>query len=57
MERYRLGGISFIDLIEAETVKAQADRARIAAIYAYHDAITNLETVVGTGLRNPGGTP
>lgn len=57
LERYRVGAISFIDLIEAETVKAQADRARVTAIFAYHDAITNLEAVVGTSLRNPEGTP
>lgn len=50
-ERYRLGGIPFLDLIEAETVKAQADRDRVNAIYAYHDAITNLEAVVGRPLR------
>ena len=50
-ERYRLGGITFVDLVEAGTVKAQADRQRIAAIYAYHDAITDLETVVGAPLR------
>ncbi len=50
-ERYRLGGIPFLDLIEAETVKAQADRDRLNAIYAYHDAITNLEAVVGRPLR------
>jgi outer membrane protein TolC len=50
-ERYQLGAITFIDLVDAETVKAQADRQRLAAIYAYHDAITNLETVVGARLR------
>ena len=57
LERYRVGAISFIELVEAETVKAQADRARVAAIYAYHDAITNLETVVGASLRAPDGEP
>ena len=52
-ERYRLGFSSFIELVEAETVKAQADRERLAAIFAYHDAIADLESVVGTPLRNP----
>lgn len=51
LERYRVGSISFVDLVEAETVKAQADRARLNAIYTYHDAITNLEAVVGSPLR------
>lgn len=53
LERYRVGTISFIDLVEAETVKAQADRARLTAIYGYHDAIANLEAIVGDDLRGP----
>jgi outer membrane protein len=53
LERYRVGTISFIDLVEAETVKVQADRARLTAIYGYHDAIATLEAVVGDGLRGP----
>ncbi len=52
-ERYRLGFSNFIELVEAETLKAQADRERIAAIYAYHDAVADLEAVIGTPLRNP----
>ena len=52
-ERYRVGTISFIDLVEAETVKAQADRERVAAVFAYHDAVAALEAVVGTQLRDP----
>lgn len=52
-ERYRLGFASFIDLVEAETVKAQADRDRLFSIFTYHDAIADLEALVGTPLRNP----
>ena len=52
-ERYRLNLLNFIDLVEAETVKAQADRLRILSIFTYHDAIADLEAVVGTPLRNP----
>lgn len=51
LERYRVGTISFIDLVEAETVKAEADRSRLSAIYGYHDAIAMLEGVVGADLR------
>jgi outer membrane protein len=51
-ERYRLGAATFLELVEAETVKAQADRDRIAAIFAYHDALASLEAVVGAPLRN-----
>ncbi len=49
-EQYQVGTISFVELVDAETVKAQADRERIAAVYSYHDAITNLEALVGTSL-------
>ena len=52
-ERYRLGFSNFIDLVEAETVKARADRERIVAIFIYHDAVADLEAVVGMPLRNP----
>ncbi len=51
-ERYQVGSITFVDLVDAQTVKAQADRDRIAAVYAYHDAVTNLETLVGASLRD-----
>lgn len=52
-ERYRLNLSNFINLVEAETVKARADRERIFSIFTYHDAIADLEAVVGTPLRNP----
>ncbi len=52
-ERYRLNLLDFIGLVEAETVKAQADRQRVFSIFTYHDAIADLEAVVGTPLRNP----
>ncbi|MBT8336460.1 MAG: TolC family protein [Gemmatimonadetes bacterium] len=51
-EQYRVGLIPFLDLVEAETVKVQADNDLLAAIYAYHDALTNLEAVVGRRLRD-----
>ena len=52
LEQYRVGLVPFVDLVEAETVKAQADRDLLNAVYAYHDALTNLEAVVGESLRN-----
>jgi outer membrane protein len=52
-ERYRLGLATFLELVEAETVKAGADRDRLAAIFAYHDNLASLESVVGTSLRTP----
>ncbi len=52
-EQYRLGLSNFIALVEAETVKAQADRERVLSIFTYHDAVADLEAVVGTPLRAP----
>ena len=51
-ERYQLGAITFVDLVNAQTVLAQADRDRTAAVFAYHDAVSALEALVGTSLRN-----
>lgn len=50
-EEYRVGRISFVELVEAETVRAQADRERLAALFRFHDALANLEAVVGRSLR------
>jgi len=53
-EQYQVGTINFVDLVEAETVKAQADRERLNAVYAYHDALANLEALVGASLTETG---
>lgn len=50
-ERYQLGAITFVELVAAQTVLAQADRDQTAAVFAYHDAVTSLEALVGTSLR------
>lgn len=50
-ERYRLGAATFLELVEAETVKAQADREGIAAIFAYHDALAQLSALLGTSIE------
>ncbi len=51
-ERYQLGAISFVELADAQTALRQAERDHLTAVFAYHDAVTNLETLVGTSLRN-----
>lgn len=51
-ERYQLGEITFVDLVAAQTVLAQAEADRIGAVFAYHDLVTSLEALVGTPLRN-----
>lgn len=53
-ERYRLGAISFIELAEATTLKARADRAHLASIYAFHQALSALEAAVGHDLDQAG---
>jgi len=51
-ERYQLGEITFVELVDAQTVLAQADADRIRAIFAYHDLVTTLEALVGASLRD-----
>jgi len=51
-ERYQLGAITFVELVDAQTVLAQAERDRVFAVFAYHDTVTNLEALLGASLRN-----
>ncbi len=51
-DRYQLGEITFVDLVSAQTVLAQADADQITAVFFYHDQVTALESLVGTSLRN-----
>jgi outer membrane protein TolC len=50
-ERYQLGAITFVELVDAQTVFAQAEADRVIAIFAYHDSVTTLEALVGASLR------
>jgi len=50
-ERYQLGAATFVELVDAQTVLAQAEADRVRAIFAYHDAVTTLEGIVGVALR------
>ena len=52
-ERYRVGAASFLELMEAETVKAQADRAYLLAVYSFQESLTALEAAVGHDLAIP----
>lgn len=51
-ERYRLGALSYIDLSESTTLKARADRAYLASVYAFHQALAALEAAVGRPLTS-----
>lgn len=50
-ERYRLGSGTFIELKEAETAKARADRSHLSALYQFHEGLASLEGVLGRSLR------
>jgi outer membrane protein TolC len=50
-ERYQLGAITFVELVDAQTTFAQADADRTMARFLYHDSVTNLEALVGASLR------
>ena len=53
-ERYEMGSGSFLELVEAETVMASSERARVDAVYSFHQAVVDLETMVGRPLREMG---
>ncbi|HEX6309717.1 MAG TPA: TolC family protein [Longimicrobiales bacterium] len=51
-ERYRLGAASYVELQEAETLKARADRAYLSALYQFHESLAALEAAVGRPLTD-----
>jgi outer membrane protein len=51
-ERYRVGAASYIELQEAETLKARADRAYLNALYQFHENLAALEAAVGRPLTD-----
>ena len=53
-ERYEMGSGSFLELVEAETVMASSEHARVDAVYSFHQAVVDLETLVGRPLREMG---
>lgn len=52
-ERYRVGVTSFIELMEAETMKARADRSHLLGVYLFQESLTALEAAVGQELATP----
>ena len=50
-ERYRLGAAAFLELLESESSMAEAERDYLDAVYNFHDALSALESAVGTRLR------
>jgi outer membrane protein len=50
-ERYEMGSGSFLELVEAETVMASSERALLDSVYGFHQAVVDLESLIGTTLR------
>jgi len=50
-ERYRLGAAPYLELLEAQSSMAAADRDFLDARYRFHGAIWRLEAAVGERLR------
>ena len=50
-ERYRVGIASFLELQDANTSKARADRAYLSAVYTFHTSMAALENAVGRSLK------
>ena len=50
-ERYRVGVASFLELQDANTIKARADRSYLAAVYTFHESMAALENAVGRSLK------
>lgn len=49
-ERYRLGAANFLELLEAQSSLAQAERDYLNAVYDFHNALSALEAAVGERL-------
>lgn len=54
-ERYQLGAGTFLELLDSETLAAQADVDQIEAVYGFHQALTALEAALGRPLQTPTG--
>lgn len=50
-ERFRLGATTSLEVTDAQTRLAEAERAVIDAVYTYHKSLAALEALVGRSLR------
>lgn len=50
-ERFRLGAATSLEVVDAQTRLAEAERAVIDAVYTYHKALASLEALVARPLR------
>jgi outer membrane protein len=56
-ERYGLGAATFLELLEAQSSVAAAERDFLNARYRFHGALWALEAAVGERLRPEAGLP
>jgi outer membrane protein TolC len=52
-DRYEEGQGTFLQVVEAEAVAAQADRDLLESLFRFHDAIARLEALTGPPQRSP----
>jgi outer membrane protein len=52
-ERYRVGSAAYLELSEAETLMARADREYLLSVYTFQESLTALEQAVGQKLTIP----
>lgn len=50
-ERFRFGAASSVEVTDAQTNLAQAEQAKIDAVYDFHKSLAALEALVGQSLR------
>lgn len=54
-ERYQLGAGTFLELLDSQTLSAQAEVDQIEAVYGFHQSLIALEASVGRPLQLEGG--
>lgn len=52
-ERFRFGATTSVEVVDAQASLAEAERAEIAAVYAFHRSLAVLESRVGSPIRGP----
>jgi outer membrane protein len=50
-ERFRFGAASSVEVTDAQTNLAEAERAQIDAVYSFHQSLAVLEALIGESLR------
>jgi outer membrane protein len=50
-ERYQLGAGTFLELLDSQTLSAQAEVDQIEAVFGFHQALASLEAAVGRPIR------